>query len=473
MPKLTKKLIENAEIREKSYFIFDNLISGFAVRISPNGKKYYYYQYLKNKQIKRVSLGLHGIITTELAREQAIDKLSYVKSGGDPQKEITDKKQAPTIKDIAGRFLEEYVCLHCKPNTKQNYERYMQKNIIPVIGNVKISEISQSDVINLHHSLRASPVAANRCISFFSIFCNVMERWGIRKISSNPCKHLKKFRETQKTRCLSEDEVMRLAKVLEEFKLYPEENISAVYCIQLLLLTGCRLSEIRTLKWEYIDYEKKLLRLPDSKTGAKTVYAGETVMNLLDEIKNNPSRPEDNEFVIWGKKPGSCLNNIYRSWKRMCKEAELKKVRIHDLRHSFASFFANDGTSLHMIAKLLGHSQTKTTERYSHIVTDSLLKTSEKITGKLGAILNVSEKPKSPDKIKQKENFITVKGTNTQAPVYLSCKQAAEYLQVKISLLEFWRWKKRGPRFAKVGSRVRYKLADLEGFIKHEESESV
>ena len=462
--KLTKKAVEALEIKQKPYFIFDNTVPGFSIHVSDKGKRHYCFQYTRNKRVKRMWLGQHGIMTTEQARSEAIAKLSEVKAGGDPQADKMRKNKELYISDVAKRFFEDYVKLRCKKSSQVEYKRHLEVNIAPVLKDIKISELEHSDVLTLHHKLRKKPYEANRCISVLSKMCSMAEKWGMRKISTNPCKHVEKYPEKARSRYLTDEETQRLADTLEEIKSYPDENLSAVYCIQLLLFTGCRLGEIRTLKWEYIDYEKKLFRLPDSKTGSKIVYAGAIVMNLLDEIKNNPARPEDNPYVIWGRKPNTCLNDLQNAWRRFLRAAEIENLRIHDLRHSFASFIVNEGTSLAMISKLLGHTQIQTTERYSHIMADPLIKTAEKVTEKLGKIFSVSTQPVKQIKTVRSTDF--VKGTNVRAPVFFTAAQAAEYLKVKTSLLDFWRWKKRGPEFVKVGNRVRYKVEDLDKFVK-------
>jgi DNA-binding transcriptional MerR regulator len=210
--------------------------------------------------------------------------------------------------------------------------------------------------------------------------------------------------------------------------------------------------------------------LPDSKTGAKVVYAGSIVMDLLAEIKNHSKRPEANPYVIWGKKPGTCLNNLQKAWKRFCKLADLQDLHIHDLRHSFASFAVNKGTSLAMIGKLLGHTQTQTTARYAHLMAEPMIKTAENITTEISRLLKVHFTEKTPA-IKLKpdnltDDLLTRNSTTIKAPVYLTSEQAAKYLGVKPSTLIDWRYKKTGPSFERTYSKIYYKLDVLEEFIR-------
>ena len=429
MPKLTKRFVEATEIKEKAYCLFDELIPGFCIRISPKGKRYYYFQYIKNKVRKRILLGQHGIITSEQAREEAIARLGDVKIGGDPHKIKIDKKLEPLIKDVSKRFMDEHAIVHCRATTQKGYHRYLNKHILPFFGNMKVSEVTRADISLFHNSLQKTPYEGNRCLEVISKMFNLAETWGLRSDHTNPCYGVKKFPMKARERYLTSEEAKKLGDTLDKVKQYPEENLAAVYCIQLLLLTGCRLSEIRTLKWEYIDYENKLLRLPDSKTGAKTVYAGSTVMDLLEEIKSNQNRPQDNPYVIWGKHPNSCLNNVQKAWRRFRKLAGLEGVRIHDLRHSFASFAVNNGTSLAMIGKLLGHTQVQTTARYAHLMAEPMIATAESVTNGLGSLLKIQSTRAEP---KEETNFTLIKGTTIKTPVYLTSDQAAKYLNVKL-----------------------------------------
>ncbi len=467
MPKLTKNIVERAETKDKPYFLFDNTLTGFCVRVSPNAKRHYYVQYMKNKKVKRASIGKHGIYTTEKARDEAVIMLGEIKAGADPQQTKSDKRKEPLVEDLAERYMEEHVEQHCKLSTTKSYRRYLDKRILPHLGNIKVSEVQRSDIANFHHSLRSTPYEANRCLEVISKMFNLAELWGLRDDNSNPRRHIKKFPMKARERYLSKEEVKRLGEVIEETKLYPDENLSAVYCIQLLLLTGCRLGEIQTLKWEYIDHEKQVLNLPDSKTGAKPVYVGKTVMSVLNELYKHPARPKDNPYVIWGQNDGQHLNNIQKPWRRFRERANLQDVRIHDLRHSFASFAVSDGMSLAMIGKLLGHSQVQTTARYAHLMSDAMTEAASGVTDVLGELMNVSVEDEEGDgDIKQSEppeNVIS--GTVLEKPVYLTSDQAAEYLNVNQRLMENWRWRKCGPKFAKVGNRIRYNLEDLKEFV--------
>jgi len=464
MPKITKTIVEKATAKEKPYFLFDDHLSGFCVRITPGGKKTYYVQYMVNKKIQRVAIGAHGIFTTEMARNQATILLGKIKAGADPQKEKSIKRRELLVKDLAERYMEEHVIPHCKPSTAKGYRQYLDKHIIPFFGDMKIRDVQRSDVAEFHHSLRRTPYEANHGLEIISKMFNLAEMWGLRGDNTNPRRHIKKYPSKARERYLSEDEVKRLSAVLDETKLYRDENLAAVYCIQLLLLTGCRLGEIRSLKWDYVDREMQVLKLPDSKTGAKYVYVGNTVMNLLDEIYAHPARPADNPYVIWGLKEGCHLDNVQKPWRRFRKLAGIEDVRIHDLRHSFASFAVSKGMSLALIGRLLGHSQVQTTARYAHLMAAPMTEAASTVTDVLGDLMNLDTKPTDPRKPTRRTSK-AIPGTKVVAPTFLTSDQAAKYLNVAPRLMENWRWRKVGPKFVKVGNRIRYDMKDLKSFI--------
>jgi len=464
MPKLTKSFVEKVDVKPKPYFIFDDRLSGFCVRITPGGKKTYYVQYMADRKVRRMAIGPHGIFTTERARAQATVLLGEIKSGADPQKQKSNRRRGLFIKDLAERYMTEHVIPHCKPSTAKGYRRYLDKHILPFFGEMKIRDVQRTDVAEFHHGLRHTPYGANHGLEIISKMFNLAEMWGLRDDHTNPRRHIKKYKTKARERFLSEDEVRRLSSVLDEIKLYPDENLAAVYCIQLLLLTGCRLGEIQTLKWEYIDRKLQVLKLPDSKTGSKYVYVGNTVMNLLDEIHRHPARPTDNPYVIWGRNEGCHLDNMQKPWRRFRRMAGIEDVRIHDLRHSFASFAVSKGMSLAMIGRLLGHSQVQTTARYAHLMAAPMTEAASTVTEVLGDLMNLDTEPKTEKKPKPPSNG-TIPGTNVTAPTFLTSKQAADYLNVTPRLMENWRWRRVGPKYAKVGNRVRYNLEDLKSFV--------
>ena len=280
--------------------------------------------------------------------------------------------------DLGRRFLEEYVPVHCKPSTREEYRRSVRLFVDPVIGELRVPEVQRKDIAALHHGLRDKPYQANRTLGVLSKMFNLAEVWGWRPDGSNPCRHVKRYKEHKRERFLSPEETERLGQVLREAE---EEMPSAVAAFRLLLLTGCRMSEIRDLRWDYVNDD--CIELPDAKTGGRVVPLGPEARAVLSAI----SRDEDNPWVISGRLPGSHLTDLQRPWRRIRKQAGLEGVRIHDLRHSFASRALALGESLTMIGKLLGHTQVQTTARYAHLARDSIQTAAARITGSIGGNL--------------------------------------------------------------------------------------
>ena len=213
---------------------------------------------------------------------------------------------------------------------------------------------------------------------------NLAEAWGLRLTGSNPARHIKKYREQKRERYLTRQELQHLGAVLADPKTKAVESPFVIAAIGLLVLTGARLTEILTLRWDHVDLAHQVLRLPDSKTGAKLIYLNTAAINLLRTMP----RMAGNPYVIAGKNRGARLINLQKPWRRIRAKANLTDVRIHDLRRSFASVAAGTGMSLPMIGKLLGHSQPATTARYAHLAVDPIRTASNLIGAELTAAMH-------------------------------------------------------------------------------------
>ena len=312
-------------------------------------------QYRADGRVRRITLGRHGAVPTETARRRAMAAISEAKGGGDPAATRDERRKAVTMKQLGKRFLEEYVPNHCKPSTAYEYGRSVKFFIDPRIGRRKVRDIKRSDIAELHHELRETPYQANRTLGVLSKMFNQAEVWGLRRDGSNPCLHVKRYKEEKRERFLNAEEFSRLGQVLDEILHDGSESRSAVVAFKLLMLTGCRLSEIQKLQWEYVDLDAGELHLPDTKTGGRAVPLAPSAVRLLQSLP----RDEDNPWVIVGKRPGSHLTDLQHPWRRIRARADLEDVRIHDLRHSFASRALALGERLPMIGKLLGHTQVR------------------------------------------------------------------------------------------------------------------
>jgi len=379
MPKLTKRIVEAAEIRPTEYFIWDDDLPGFGLRVLASGRKGYIVQYRAGRRSRRMSLGQSTILACEQARTRAISIIAAAKSGEDPAEKRDSDRQAITVNELADRFKQEHVALRVKESTARGYRRLLDQTILPALGRYRVIEVTRADVAKLHHELRYKPYEANRSIEIISKMFSLAEMWGLRPDGTNPPKHIKKYPEEKRERFLSGAELRRVGEVLREMEQEGIEFPSAIAAVRLLILTGCRLSEIMTLQWAYVDIAARALRLPDSKTGAKVVHVGQPVLETLEKIE----RVAKNPWVIAGAKPGARLMDLQPFWQRVRARAGLKDARIHDLRHTFASTALAAGQGLPMIGKLLGHTQVQTTSRYAHLAADPIKGAADSVSAAL------------------------------------------------------------------------------------------
>jgi integrase len=378
VPKLTKRYVEKLEPSPSDdYVAWDDELPGFGVRVWPSGKRSYVLKYRTSSgRQRKATIGPHGVLTAEQARKRALNWLSEAKLGGDPAGTLSQDRKVGTVTDLAKQYMETHAKQKKKLLSQEADERSLRLHILPRIGSLNVKEVSRADIAQLHHSMRKSPIAANRVIALLSKMFNLAEKWDLREDGTNPCRHIEKFKENKRERFLSEAELARLAEVLEDAERTCTEMPSVIAAIRLLLFTGARLSEILTLRWDQVDMEGSCLRLPESKTGAKTIYLSPPAREVLANLEQH----DDNPYVIAGVKPGAHLVNLQKPWGRIRNRAGLDNVRIHDLRHSFASMAVAGGLSLPVIGALLGHTQPATTARYAHLAADPL-KQAANLTG--------------------------------------------------------------------------------------------
>ncbi|MBU1157694.1 MAG: tyrosine-type recombinase/integrase [Proteobacteria bacterium] len=376
MARLSKRFINTLTTPEKDTVYWDDDLPGFGLRHRPSGKMAFICQF-RNAQgrTRKITLGDYGRLTPDEARIEARSVLVEVDKGEDPADNRDASRQAPTLKDFAERYLSE----HAEPKKKPRsvvLDRSMLNNIIlPAMGWLKLQAVTRKDVAKLHYDLRETPYQANRVLALLSKMFNLAERWGLREDGTNPCRHVEKFREKKRERFLSGEELARLGQVLAEAERTGKELPSVITAIRLLIFTGARLSEILGLRWEWIDFEQCCIRLPDSKTGAKDIPLNQPA---LEELERTP-RLQGNPYVIPGARDGQHLVNLNKPWRRIRAKAGLPEVRIHDLRHSYASVAAAAGLGLPIIGALLGHTQAQTTARYSHLAMDPLRAATEEV----------------------------------------------------------------------------------------------
>jgi integrase len=385
MAKLTKRFVDSLEPDEhKDVVEWDDEIPGFGIRVKPTGRKTYILQYRnRGGRSRRLTIGLHGKLTPDQARRQARAMFGDVERGADPAEDKSDLKTAPTMADLCSRYLKDHAVKKKKARSIEQDKRYVERFILPSLRRRKVADVTRNDVSRMHDSLAETPYQANRVLALVSKMMNLAELWGYRSDGTNPCRHVEKFGETAREKYLKPTELAWLGEVLSEADRARSESPSIIAAIRLLLLTGCRLNEILELRWDCVDLENGYLHLPDSKTGSKTVHLNRAAQDVLASHERKP----DNPFVIIGARHGSHLVNMQKAWRRIREKAGLQDVRLHDLRHSFASVAVGVGEGLPMIGKLLGHTQVQTTKRYAHLADDPVKKASEHIGNAIAGMM--------------------------------------------------------------------------------------
>lgn len=377
MPKLTKKLVDALEPGiGRPAFCWDSQLSGFGVKVLENGNRKYVVKYRaggggRGAQQRWLTLGAHGAITCEQARSLAQQALAAVSRGEDPQSEKLKRRSAPTMLDVWTRFATEQLPLK-KPSTARSYERQWSDMIEPAFGATRADKLTRAEIDRLHKRMGSTPYQANRTLALISRLMSLAEAWEWRAAGDNPCKHVEKFKEKARERYLTGEELSRLGAALNEMVESGELSREAATAVRLLLLTGARLNEILTARWEWVNMERFTIDLPDSKTGKKPIYLSAAAIALLDE-QRDATRDPDSPFILPGRTRGKPLNNLSKPWARVCERIGLTGVRLHDLRHTAASVAVGTGATLPLIGKLLGHRQAQTTQRYAHVDADPAL----------------------------------------------------------------------------------------------------
>ncbi len=400
--KLSKARINSLEVQDKDYCVWDSTLPGFGVRVRPSGTKTFLLQY-RNKfgRLRRYTLGRVGQLTLDQARDEAIRLRGGISLGNDPSDARAQLRQGDTVNELADRYLEDHCEGRCKESTKNAHIWLLGRYIRPKFGTRKINELTAQDVATLHRKLKDTPYNANRVLGLVKAMFNKAAQWGLIEPHRNPALPVKAYRERKRQRYLTPDELKGLFRVIdqqEHLKLIDPYQAAA---IRLLALTGCRLSEILTLEWDVVDLANKRLLLAQHKTDAKGLKAiplngpavevlkqlAKTTKELTDARRRKGEHITANPFVIAGRKDGSHLVNLQKPWNRVRKVAKLEDVRIHDLRHSFASAAASAGIPLQIIGGLLGHSSPQSTARYAHLAQDPINQASNVV----GAIISESE----------------------------------------------------------------------------------
>lgn len=401
-PVLTKSRIDRATPLEKDYFLWDSDLTGFGLKVSKGGRKSYVVKYRvgtgRRAPSRRMTIGQHGSPwTVKQARDEARKLLGRVANGENPAADRQTEKKQLTVSELCDDYIANGMKAK-KPSTIATDKGRIERHIKPLIGKLRINDVTRKHVKRLLNDIADGKSAvdvktghrgrsivkggkgtASRTIGLLGgIFSYAVDQDFV---DANPVKGVKRFPDKSGERYLSQSELMTLGDVLRE----ADENPMAIAILKLLIFTGARKGEIESLKWEMVDFEGGYLRLPESKTGEKTIHLNAGALKVLSEY--TPMKVSS--YVFPAVKGVKYYLGTPKVWKIVKERANLTDVRLHDLRHSFASIAVSGGASLPMIGALLGHKSTTTTQKYAHLQDDPLKTTNQRI----GDILQASLAP--------------------------------------------------------------------------------
>ena len=379
--RITKRTVDSLKANGREFTVWDDAVSGFGVRVRPTGAKSYVVVYRagsgRGAPVRRYTIAAVGKIAPEGARERAKAILGSVAHGHDPANQKTTERGMPTVAELADRFMAEHIEPKRKGRTAEFYRDILDRIVKPAVGTTKADKLTRAQVARLHSSLSATPFQANRVLAVVGSMYAFAQRAGIVSEGTNPGRRIDKYKESRRERFLTGEELERLGSAIREAETigipwevdetkpnakhtpptnrFTKINPFAAAALRLLLFTGCRLREILNLRWEHVDVERGLLFLPDSKSGRKTVILNAPALTVLNGLERV------GPYVVPGDNPDRPRPDLKRPWDAVTKRARLFGVRLHDLRHTYASFGAGGGLGLPIIGKLLGHAQAATT----------------------------------------------------------------------------------------------------------------
>ena len=367
--RLSENRIEALKPRKTPYDIRDSELKGFGVRILPSGaKRYFIHSQHQGRRLWK-TIGDAGVMDLDEARRCAREALAAIRRDEAPA--LPEEKLFEAVaKEVFDRYGRNW-----KPGTMEVNRKYLRNQILPWFGGMNIADIAKTDVQRWFASLRATPVSADRSAPILSVIMRQAELYGYRPEGSNPCTGIRRYRRKGRERFLSEAELRRLARVLENHETRHPRHVAFV---RLLLLTGCRKGEILALQWS--DYREGRLFLRDAKTGPRTVWLSAPAREVLDRL------PRQGPWVFPSPQRSGPLSATALDvfWQRVREEAGLAEVRLHDCRHTYASIAILRGESVMTTARLLGHNDAQTTLKYAHLSDRSMREATDALAVILG-----------------------------------------------------------------------------------------
>ncbi len=380
--KLTKSAVDAAQPQAQPVELRDTLVPGFLCKITPAGRKVFMLQYRTNAgERRKPALGQYGELTVEQARSLAQEWLAQVRRGGDPGAAKTEARKAPTVKELCAKFMEDYSKHRNKPSTQKGYQGNIDRNIIPILGRMKVQDVKRPDVAAMMKKLDYKPGEANKALAVLRKMFNLAEVWGYRPDGSNPCRHIPLYTGGKTTRLITDDEMAKLFKYLEQIEAEGLVPYVIPLAIRLQFEFAARRSEIVLLEWEWIDLENRRVVWPDSKTGGMSKPMSEEAYRLL----STAPRQEGNPYVLPSPRPpGEHLTTgeYYNGWSRTLKAAGVPHVGTHGIRHRSATDIANSGIPVKVGMVLTAHKTVTMFMRYIHTEDDPVRQAAELVANR-------------------------------------------------------------------------------------------
>ena len=354
----------------------DDMVSGLILRVYPSGKRTFSLETMVRGRRRYATIGDANEMTVPEARREARSLIAIYTEPA--RKDNGPKTPGHPMSAFVEEFLERYA-RNWKPGTLESNRYLIRSYILPAFGNMTVDAIEADDVRSWFASMAGKPGSANRAMPVLSVMMRMAELWGYRAHNTNPCKRTRRYRMKPKDRFLTSEEMARLNAVLTRDEFWCPHIVAIV---RLLMLTGCRFGEIAALEWDWI--RDRRIFLPDSKSGPRTVWLSSAARAVIDAI---PRYGEDCPYLFPARPPTRPIATIQRQWDRIREEAGLTGLRLHDLRHSWASVAAMNGVGMVTIARLLGHALVETTERYVHLSDRSVADAADRVSGRIHAAL--------------------------------------------------------------------------------------
>jgi len=386
--KLTKTVVDAATFGTMEYELRDTVVPGLLLKVTRVGRKIFMLQYRTNAGNRRKpAIGRFGELTVEQARSIAQDWLADVRRGKDPGAEKTAVRAAPSVKELCTKFMEDYSKPKNRPRTVESYQGYIDRHIVPNLGTLKVREITRSDVSTLIIRMKKTPVTANRVLSCLRKMFNMAEVWGFREDGTNPCRHIPKYPENGKTRLITDDEMARLFRYLDRATADGLEHPFLTLAIRLQFAFAARMSEIISMKWEWVDFTNRRAVWPDSKTGQISKPISEDVVTLLSKAPRLEGSPYVVPSVCKPTQP-MCWTAYSRGWMRILKRAGIPHVGTHGIRHRATTEIANSGVPVKVGMQLTAHKTVTQFMRYVHTEDEPVRAAAETVASRRRVVIS-------------------------------------------------------------------------------------